>query len=120
MKLFFDHAASVVPDIDEAVDWYVAALPGTKILYKDASWAFLDAHGARLAFVVKSQHPSHLAWRVSQADLELLAAQHGKSIDTHRDGTRGFYLKAPGGNVVEIICMTGTQWEVPGEDVTEE
>ena len=105
-----------MPDIAEAVDWYVNAIPGTVVLYQDSSWAFLDANGAKLAFVVKSQHPSHLAWRVSQADLEALAQKHGKSIDYHRDGTRGFYLSAPGGGTVEIICMTGTQWEVPGED----
>ena len=95
MKLTFDHAASVVPDIAEAVDWYVNAIPGTVVLYQDSSWAFLDANGA---------------------DLEALAQKHGKSIDYHRDGTRGYYLSAPGGGTVEIICMTGTQWEVPGED----
>jgi hypothetical protein len=120
MKLYFDHAATVVPDIAEAVNWYLDAIPGTTVLYQDASWAFLDAHGTKLAFVVKSQHPSHLAWRVSQADLEALAEKHGKTIEYHRDGTRGFYMSAPGGAAVEIICMTGTRWEVPGEDTTSE
>ena len=110
MNFQFDHAAQIVQNIAEAVDWYRRVLPGATVLYQDETWAFVDAHGVRLAFVVKSQHPDHLAWRVSAQDLEALAEKHNAVIDTHRDGTRGFYLEAPGGRAVEIICVDGSPW----------
>lgn len=105
MKLQFDHAALVVPDIAEAIAWYSSVLCGASVLYQDKTWALLDANGVRLAFVVKEQHPSHLAWRVSSVDLETLAAEHSKTIKTHRDGSRSFYLEAPGSSWIEIIDM---------------
>jgi len=101
----FDHAAQIVPDIADAVAWYRDTLPGTRVLYQDESWAFLDANGVRLAFVKRDQHPNHLAWRVDDAELERLAAQHGQEIKLHRDKTRSFYLEAPGGQWVEIIAF---------------
>ena len=66
--------------------------------------------GARLAFVVRDQHPGHLAWRVSPAKLEALATQYSAEIKPHRDGTRSFYLDAPGGQSIEIICTDGTAY----------
>ncbi len=99
----FDHIAQVVPDVAEAVAWYTANVPGTRILYQDATWAFLEAGGARLAFVLRDQHPGHLAFRVEDVDLERLAAERGATIRPHRDGSRSFYLEAPGGQSIEII-----------------
>jgi catechol 2,3-dioxygenase-like lactoylglutathione lyase family enzyme len=100
----FDHIARQVPDIAAAVDWYVATMPGTEVLYQDATWALVDAGGARLAFVTASQHPDHLAWRVTNAELEVLAVEHGVPIDVHRDASRGFYIPGPGDSVIEIIA----------------
>ncbi|MBC8104412.1 MAG: VOC family protein [Cytophagales bacterium] len=99
----FDHAAQVVPDIAEAIAWYQNTLPNAVVLYQDATWGFLEAGGAKLAFVVKDQHPGHLAWRVGDVELERLAALHDKAISPHRDGTRSFYLDAPGNQAIEII-----------------
>ena len=113
MEIQFDHIAQQVPDIAEAVAWYQRTLPGVRVLYQDASWAFLEANGTKLAFVLKDQHPGHLAWRVSEADLETLAAQHGQEIKTHRDNTRSFYLEAPAGTWIEIICTDSSPWAVP-------
>lgn len=107
----FDHAAQVVPDIEEAVAWYRELLPDAKVLYQDATWAFLEAGGVKLAFVVRDQHPGHLAWRVSDDELRRLAARYGKEIKPHRDGTRSFYLEAPGGQGVEMISYEGSRWE---------
>jgi Predicted ring-cleavage extradiol dioxygenase len=115
MSITFDHAAQVVPDIAEAVAWYQRVLPDVRVLHQDATWAFIEAGGAKLAFVVKDQHPGHLAWRVDDAELERLAAEHGKQIKPHRDGTRSFYLEAPGGQGVEIISYTGSVWESEGK-----
>lgn len=99
----FDHVAQVVPNIADAVAWYKNLLPNTVVLYQDATWAFVDAGGVKLAFVVRDQHPNHLAWRVSDEELERLAALHGQTIHPHRDRTRSFYLEAPGGAAIEII-----------------
>ncbi|MES2460130.1 MAG: VOC family protein [Armatimonadota bacterium] len=100
----FDHAAQIVPDIAEAIAWYRELLPNAVVLYQDSSWGFLEAGGAKLAFVTKDQHPNHLAWRVSSEELERLAEHHSQEIKPHRDGTRSFYLEAPGGQAVEIIA----------------
>ncbi len=102
--LAFDHAAIQVPDVAAAVQWYRTTLPGCRVLYQDSTWAFLEAGGAKLAFIQQGHHPDHLGWRVSEAELERLAAQHGQSIRTHRDRTRSFYLEAPGGRWIEFIA----------------
>jgi len=111
MSYEFDHVAQVVPDIAAAVDWYKKTLPNAKVLYQDATWALMEAGGVKLAFVVRDQHPGHLAWRVDEAELKRLAAAHGKEIKPHRDGTKSFYLEAPGGQSIEIICIEGSEYE---------
>jgi len=103
MELTFDHIAQQVPDIAQAVAWYQDLVPDTRILYQDATWALIDAAGAKLAFVMSEQHPNHLAWRVSNEHLEHMAKKHGQEIKPHRDGTRSFYLEAPGDKSIEII-----------------
>jgi hypothetical protein len=110
MEFRFDHIAQQVPDIAEAVAWYQQALPGVQVLYQDTSWAFIEANGVRLAFVLRDQHPNHLAWRVSEAELEELAQKWDKPIADHRDKTRSFYLEAPGGQWIEIISMENSPW----------
>ncbi len=107
----FDHVAQQVPDIAEAVAWYMTLLPQAKVLYQDTSWAFVDAGGTKLAFVREDQHPNHLAWRVSEAQLEQMAARYQKTIALHRDKTRSFYLEAPGGQAIEIISFDGSDWQ---------
>lgn len=111
MNYVFDHAAQVVPDIAEAVDWYRKTIPNVAVLYQDATWALIQAGGARIAFVVRDQHPGHLAWRVDAAELERLAREHGQEIKPHRDGTRSFYLEGPGGQAIEIISIEGSAYE---------
>lgn len=111
MKFDFDHIAQVVPDIAAAVAWYRETIPGVTVLYEDLTWAFIEAAGAKIAFVVRDQHPGHLAWRVSAADLETLAERYGAEIKPHRDNTRSFYLEAPGGQAIELISVEGSPWE---------
>lgn len=99
----FDHVAQQVPEVAAAVAWYLRTVPDARVLYQDATWAFIEAAGTRLAFIQQGQHPDHIAWRVSDENLERLAAAHGQTIRTHRDKTRGFYLEAPGGRWIEFI-----------------
>lgn len=107
----FHHIALQVPHIAEAVQWYRDNFPGVRVLYQDETWAFLEVGGLKLAFVLPSQHPAHIAWRVTTKDLEYLAERFGKTIKTHRDKTRSFYLEGPGGHSIEIISLEGSNLE---------
>ena len=111
MSYQLDHVAQQVPDIAEAVAWYRKTLPGVRVLFQDATWALISAGGVRIAFVIKDQHPGHLAWSVDAAELERLAREHGAEIKPHRDRTRSFYLEAPGGHSIEIISTEGSDYE---------
>jgi hypothetical protein len=99
----FDHVAQQVPDIAEAVAWQMRTVPGSTVLHQDPTWALVESGGAKLAFVLPDQHPSHLAFRVADDELERLAAENGVAIATHRDATRSIYLEGPGSLATEII-----------------
>jgi catechol 2,3-dioxygenase-like lactoylglutathione lyase family enzyme len=102
--VLFDHVALRVPDVAAALEWWRRTVPGAQVLYADESWGLLEAGGAKIAFVVAEQHPDHLAFKVSSAALDRLAAEHGVAISSHRDGSRSFYLDAPGDQHVEVIA----------------
>lgn len=100
----FDHVALRVPDVAAALDWWCESVPGTEVLYADETWGLIEAGGAKVAFVVAEQHPDHLAYKVSNEELDRLASSHDVAIATHRDASRSFYLEAPGEHRVEIIA----------------
>ncbi len=100
----FDHVAQQVPNIADALAWWQRMVQGATVLYADDTWGLLEAGGAKLAFVSEREHPDHLAFKVSDEELERLAAEHGAAIAPHRDGSRSFYADAPGGKRVEIIA----------------
>ncbi len=105
----FDHIAQIVPHIGEAVRWWRDNFPSTEVVYEDSTWAMLDVNGTKLAFVTEGQHPAHVAWRVSNFELERLAEQNGAAIQGHRDGTRSFYLQTPGDQWLELIAYPGNE-----------
>ena len=91
MSYTFDHVAQVVPDIAAAVAFYTELLPDAKLLYQDESWAFVEAGGVKLAFVVKDQHPGHLAWRLASdgkplGGLRVTGSRTG--VVTHEPGSQ--------------------------------
>ncbi len=100
----FDHVAQQVPDIAEALEWWVQLVPGARVVYADDTWGLLEAGGAKIAFVMADQHPNHLAFKVSAEELERLACVHDVAVSGHRDGSRSFYLEGPGGNGIEVIA----------------
>jgi len=102
----FDHIAVQVPQIAAAVAWWRRLVPGATVLYEDDSWALIDAGGSRVAFVTAAEHPDHLAYAVSGTELQRLAEVHAGEIASHRDGSRSFYLDAPGGHRVELIAYS--------------
>src|SRR5690349_11749183 len=108
----FDHVAIPSNDIGQSVEWYKTKF-GATVLYQDRTWAFLDLGGTKLALVTPTQHPPHVAVRVSEAQLDAAAGEAGVKVDSHRDGTKGIYVSDPFGNAVELICYP------PGETVYE-
>ncbi len=108
----FDHVAQQVPDVPAAVEWFCRTVPGGHVLYQDATWAFVEGGGVKLAFIRQGDHPDHIGFRVSAEELERLAALHGRTVRPHRDGTRSFYLQAPGGRWIEFITYPpGARYE---------
>lgn len=104
----FDHVAVPSSDIAASVEWYRRHF-SANVLYQDDTWAIMDLCGAKLALVSPRQHPPHVAIRASDEELARAAEKAGITIDQHRDGTRGVYLRDPFGNVVEMI------WYPPAE-----
>ena len=114
VRVRFDHVAHQVPDIAAALAWWSDLIPGARVLYADETWGLLDAGGAKLAFVMADQHPNHLAFAVSGDELSRMAALHDVPVRGHRDGSRSFYLDAPGGQGVEVIAYAEAVDEVTG------
>jgi catechol 2,3-dioxygenase-like lactoylglutathione lyase family enzyme len=94
----FDHVAINVADIGRSVDWYKTRL-GAEVLYQDASWAFLQAGGVKLALTIADQHPPHMAFDVGANPPE----DFFKGAKVHRDGSVSRYVSDPDGNAVEWI-----------------
>jgi catechol 2,3-dioxygenase-like lactoylglutathione lyase family enzyme len=101
--MVFDHVAIPSNDIDASVQWYRQQF-AARVLYQDKTWAFLEVGGQKLALVTPSQHPPHVAVRVSEEQLNAASKSAGVPIDNHRDGTTGIYIHDPFGNAVELIC----------------
>ncbi|MBV9864765.1 MAG: VOC family protein [Abitibacteriaceae bacterium] len=97
-----DHVAIQTDDVPNALEFYVKHF-NAEVLYADSTWAFLRFGQGKLALVTPSQHPPHTAFKVSEDCLRQMAQRLGKSIDYHRDGTRGIYMDDAYGNVVELI-----------------
>ena len=93
MKL--DHVALVVESPEKAAQWYVDKF-GAELLYADETWAFIAFDNIKLAFVVKTQHPPHIAFEVDTFN-------EGDKVKSHRDGTASVYKRDPWGNIYELI-----------------
>lgn len=113
--LEIDHIAIPSTDIPATVQWYIQHF-GASVLYQDKTWAFLQCGSVKLALVTPTQHPPHVAFRVTEQQLAQAAATANKPIDHHRDGTTGIYINDPFGNSVELICYPPKQtiYEKPG------
>lgn len=92
-----DHIAIPVQDIAAAVDWYKREFR-CEVSYQDDTWAFLKFGNIKLALVIPSQHPAHIAFVSPEAE------KFG-TLKTHRDGTRSCYVKDPSGNSIEIMAL---------------
>ena len=113
----FDHVAVPSNDIAASVEWYRSKF-GATVLYHDKTWAFLNLGGQKLALVTPSQHPPHVAVKVTEDELASAAKSAGVPIDKHRDGTTGIYIHDPFGNAVELICYPAGKTVYDASDST--
>jgi catechol 2,3-dioxygenase-like lactoylglutathione lyase family enzyme len=91
------HLAIPVRDVAEAVQWYTSHFQCT-ISYQDPTWALLEFANLKLALVIPSQHPGHIAFVIPDAE------KYG-TLKPHRDGTRSCYISDPSGNAVELLAQ---------------
>src|ERR1700693_5210501 len=91
------HVAVSVDHIATAVEWYKHNFQ-CKISYQDETWAMLEFANMKLALVIPSQHPPHVAFVSPEAE------KFG-TLKPHRDGTRSCYVTDPDGNSVEIMAQ---------------
>ena len=94
----FDHVAVSITDIKKSVEWYRKNV-NARVLYQDETWAFLEASGVKIALVLPSQHPGHLAFDVGPAPSE----EFLREAKQHRDGSLSRYTTDPDGNSIEWI-----------------
>ena len=99
MDMTLDHVAVKVEDIQQSVDWYRLNLEA-EILYQDETWGLLQIGNSKIALVTTSQHPPHIAFKVTC--LEDFPCSPS-DIKEHRDGSKYFYGLDPAGNTVEWI-----------------
>src|SRR5438270_13398672 len=98
----FDHVAVQTKNIAQSVEWYKTHF-GASVLYQDDTWAFLQLGGTKLALITATQHPPHFAVSLTAEALADAAKLAGKTVDVHRDWTRGVYLYDPSGTAVGLI-----------------
>jgi catechol 2,3-dioxygenase-like lactoylglutathione lyase family enzyme len=91
------HVAIEVQDVKGAVAWYTKNFQ-CKVAYQDDTWAFLEFANLKLALVIPSQHPAHIAFVSPEAE------KFG-TLKPHRDGTRSCYVTDPAGNSVEVMAQ---------------
>ncbi len=97
----FDHVALVSSDIDASISWYEDNIENINILYKDETWALIEAAGQRIAFVSPEQHPAHICFLIDKKDID--EKFPNKKFKKHRDGTSSFYTRDPSGNIIEYL-----------------
>ncbi len=90
-----DHMALQVENPKEAASWYEANF-GATILHADPTWSFVQFENIKLAFVIKQQHPVHIAFEVDEFE-------EGDVVKKHRDGSKSVYKRDPFGNIYELI-----------------
>lgn len=93
--MILDHIALVVEDPKKSAEWYCEKFKA-EFIFADETWAMVQFDNIKLAFVIKRQHPAHIAFRVDTLDSD-------KRVKPHRDGTESYYTRDQDGNIIEMI-----------------
>ena len=90
-----DHVALQVKNPAQAANWYKEKFDAD-ILYCDKTWSIVQLDNIKIAFVVKTQHPAHIAFEVD-------VFKTSDKVKQHRDGSSSIYKRDPWGNTIEYI-----------------
>ena len=93
--MILDHVALVVKDPITSAEWYCEKF-NAELIYADSTWSVVQLDNIKLAFVIKSEHPAHIAFKISTLD-------SSKKTKLHRDGTTSYYTRDSDGNIIEMI-----------------
>ena len=96
----FDHIALISRNITKTVDWYRKNL-SAEVLYQDETWALTRVCGVKIAFVIESQHPSHICFEIDETYAKKHLSQ--KTFKLHRDNSSSCYVKDIDGNFIEFL-----------------
>ena len=92
------HVALAVADIGQSVRWYTSSF-ACSVIIEQKTFALLQFANLKLALVLPSQEPPHLAF------LREDALQFGE-LSRRNDGLLSTYLSDPTGNVVELVASS--------------
>jgi sirohydrochlorin cobaltochelatase len=124
-ELTLRHAAIAVTDMKRSLELYTQVLGFQNYHTTDSDWAMVSRLGTTLSLVrvthknpvslaaAKGSHPAHLGLVASShaavdalhAKLKAVNGIQSGSIESHRDGSRGFYFTDFDGNQFEIIFI---------------
>ncbi len=90
-----DHIAIQTESIKDSISWYKNMF-SCEVEFEDDTWELGKFENTKLALVVPSQHPAHIA--IKRDNLE----KFGSPIK-HRDGSESVYVKSPDSNTFELI-----------------
>jgi len=124
-QLTLRHAAIAVTDMKRSLDFYIQVLGFQGYRTTDSDWAMVSRLGTTLSLVrvmkkdpvsfaaAKGSHPAHLGLVATSNEavdgfhtkLKSIEGIQRGSIESHRDGSRGFYFTDFDGNQFEIIFI---------------
>lgn len=90
-----DHIAIQTESIKDSINWYKKMF-SCEVEFQDDTWALLKFKNTKLALVIPSQHPPHIA--IKRNNLE----KFGSPV-RHRDGSESVYVESPDSNTFEFI-----------------
>jgi len=93
--MILDHVALVVENPKKSAEWYCKKFKA-EFMYADETWAMIRLDNIKLAFVIKSQHPAHIAFSTDNLD-------DIERIRLHRDSSKSYYTRDTDGNIIEMI-----------------
>ena len=102
----FHHIALSSNNIKRSINWYVKNW-NAKILYEDKTWGLIEIHKTKLAFVMPSEHPSHICFQIDKKFISKYLLD--KTFKPHRDGTSSCYIRDPDGNFLEFLYWPGEE-----------
>jgi sirohydrochlorin cobaltochelatase len=117
------HGAVAATDLQRSLKFFQELLGFSPYHASDTDWAMVERHGTSLSLLYsgeRKRHDEHIALTLENPEAvdELHAFLKEKKLPSvgvpqkHRDGSYGFYLKDPDGNLFECIFIPYVSYTV--------